>query len=149
MLFLFFFLWAQAIERIKELAVVIAGKDAAEKRQLLRKCAETSLNSKLVGGEKEFFGEMVVDAVLSLEQDVPLKMIGIKKVPYAPSGRLLCAPQDGTVFPLRKVLYFLSGRYCISSQEGTVFPLRKVLYSLSGRYCISSREGTVCPWGCC
>eukprot|EP00898_Chlorokybus_atmophyticus_P002236 jgi/Chlat1/3012/Chrsp201S03265 len=69
-----------AIAHVKELATSIEGKDPEERASLLEKCAETSLSSKLVGGEKQFFGKMVVDAVLSLDDDVPLNMIGVKKV---------------------------------------------------------------------
>ena len=47
---------------------------------LLEKCAQTALNSKLIAHQKEFFGEMAVDAVMSLEDDLNLKMIGVKKV---------------------------------------------------------------------
>lgn len=49
-------------------------------RDILTKCAITSLNSKLVSAHKEFFGEMVVDAVMSLDKLLPLSMIGMKKV---------------------------------------------------------------------
>jgi T-complex protein 1 subunit eta len=52
----------------------------SEQRSLLEKCAQTALNSKLIAHQKEFFGEMAVDAVLSLEDDLNLKMIGVKKV---------------------------------------------------------------------
>lgn len=51
-----------------------------EQRQLLEKCAATALNSKLIAGQKDFFSKMVVDAVMSLEELMSLKMIGIKKV---------------------------------------------------------------------
>lgn len=37
-----------AVEKVKELSVSLEGKSEAEKRELLRKCASTSLNSKLV-----------------------------------------------------------------------------------------------------
>eukprot|EP00270_Netrium_digitus_P006850 TRINITY_DN1979_c0_g1_i2.p1 TRINITY_DN1979_c0_g1~~TRINITY_DN1979_c0_g1_i2.p1 ORF type:complete len:582 (-),score=189.86 TRINITY_DN1979_c0_g1_i2:150-1850(-) len=71
-----------AVAKVKELAVGIVGQDGGEeeKRAMLRRCAETSLSSKLVGGEKEFFAQMVVDAVMVLDEDVPLNMIGVKKV---------------------------------------------------------------------
>jgi len=70
-----------AVARVKELAVSIEGKNPAEKAELLKKCAMTTLSSKLVGGEKEFFGQMCVDAVMSLDQDLlDPRMIGIKKV---------------------------------------------------------------------
>lgn len=59
----------------------IEGKDEADKRSLLEKCAQTTLSSKLVGGEKEFFAKMVVDTVSSLDPVLlDLKMIGMKKV---------------------------------------------------------------------
>jgi len=68
------------VKKVKELAVSIEGKSLVEKKSLLEKCAATTLSSKLVGGEKEFFAKMVVDAVTSLGQDSRLNMIGIKKV---------------------------------------------------------------------
>ncbi|MCL4135341.1 UNVERIFIED_CONTAM: hypothetical protein GTU68_046839 [Idotea baltica] len=49
-------------------------------RATLEKCAGTSLNSKLIHQQKDFFGRMVVDAVMSLDVLLPLDMIGIKKV---------------------------------------------------------------------
>lgn len=51
-----------------------------EQRQLLEKCAATAMNSKLIAGQKDFFSKMVVDAVMSLDELLSLKMIGIKKV---------------------------------------------------------------------
>ncbi|KAA3463142.1 T-complex protein 1 subunit eta [Gossypium australe] len=71
----------QAIEKIKELAVSIEGKSLEEKKSLLAKCAATTLSSKLIGGEKEFFASMVVDAVIAIGSEDRLNMIGIKKVP--------------------------------------------------------------------
>ncbi|AQK60528.1 T-complex protein 1 subunit eta, partial [Zea mays] len=70
-----------AIQRVKELAVSIEGKSLEEKKSLLAKCAATTLSSKLIGGEKEFFASMVVDAVLAIGNDDRLNLIGIKKVP--------------------------------------------------------------------
>lgn len=60
----------KCLDRIKEISVKIADKDAAEKRDLLIKCAQTSLNSKIISKYKEFFSEMVVDAVLYLDEDL-------------------------------------------------------------------------------
>ncbi|KAG1360634.1 putative T-complex protein 1 subunit eta [Cocos nucifera] len=70
-----------AIDKIKELAVSIEGKSLEEKKTLLAKCAATTLSSKLIGGEKEFFASMVVDAVMAIGNDDRLNLIGIKKVP--------------------------------------------------------------------
>lgn len=47
---------------------------------MLAKCAATTLSSKLIGGEKEFFATMVVDAVMAIGNDDRLNLIGIKKV---------------------------------------------------------------------
>jgi T-complex protein 1 subunit eta len=52
-----------------------------DKRDLLIKCAATTLNSKLISHQKNFFAPIVVDAVLSLDEDLALDMIGVKKVP--------------------------------------------------------------------
>jgi len=69
-----------AVERINELCAKIGTEE--NKRETLTKCAATAMSSKLVAANKEFFSNMVVDAVLSIEQDIlPLEMIGIKKVP--------------------------------------------------------------------
>ena len=51
-----------------------------EQRELLLKCASTALNSKLVASYKDIFSPMVVDAVMMLDDLLPLKMIGIKKI---------------------------------------------------------------------
>jgi T-complex protein 1 subunit eta len=68
------------IDRIKELAVRIEKSNEVEHRSLLEKCAATAMSSKLIHQQKEFFSKMVVDAVLILDELLPLNMIGIKKV---------------------------------------------------------------------
>uniref|UniRef100_A0A8C3ZN93 T-complex protein 1 subunit eta n=1 Tax=Denticeps clupeoides TaxID=299321 RepID=A0A8C3ZN93_9TELE len=69
-----------AVKKIKDIAVTIKKDDREEQRKLLEKCAATALNSKLIAGQKEFFSNMVVDAVMMLDELLPLKMIGMKKV---------------------------------------------------------------------
>ncbi|XP_046548348.1 T-complex protein 1 subunit eta-like isoform X1 [Haliotis rubra] len=69
-----------AVNKIKEIAVQIKKDDVSEQRSLLEKCAATSLSSKLVASQKDFFAKMVVDAVMMLDELLPLNMIGIKKV---------------------------------------------------------------------
>jgi T-complex protein 1 subunit eta len=69
-----------AVDKIKELAVKIQHEDKEKERELLIKCAATALNSKLVAGQKEFFAQMVVEAVSLLDDLLPLNMIGVKKV---------------------------------------------------------------------
>lgn len=71
-----------AVAKIKELAVDIKREDPAEFRQLLEKCAQTAMLSKIILHNSDFFTKMVVDAVLSLDQStLDEKMIGVKKVP--------------------------------------------------------------------
>lgn len=67
-------------DKINQLAVKIEKGDSNNQRNLLEKCAATALNSKLIHQQKEFFSKMVVDAVLQLDELLPLNMIGIKKV---------------------------------------------------------------------
>lgn len=88
-----------AVDKIKELSVRVgsgecndeafetlvdheasnAGNDA-ERRNLLVKCAATAMSSKLINQQKDFFSEMVVNAVSMLDELMPLNMIGMKKV---------------------------------------------------------------------
>ena len=70
----------RCVERIKEISVKIADHSTEERRDLLKKCAQTSLNSKIISKYKEFFSEMVVNAVEHLEADLDKSFIGIKKV---------------------------------------------------------------------
>ena len=52
-----------------------------KKREMLLKCAQTSLNSKLLSHYKEFFAEMVVSAVEKLDTNLLDKdLVGIKQV---------------------------------------------------------------------
>lgn len=63
------------------MAVSLEGRSLEEKKDLLRKCAMTSMNSKLVSGEKDFFADLIVDAVSKLDPStLDLRMIGMKKV---------------------------------------------------------------------
>ena len=70
----------QCVDRIRSVAVKIEDKSEEEKRDLLEKCAQTSLNSKIIAKYKEFFAKMVVDAVLYLDEDLDQSDIGIKKI---------------------------------------------------------------------
>lgn len=71
-----------AVDRIQEISVKIdkTVDTTAEKRALLEKCAMTTLSSKLVSQQKEFFAKIVVDAVMQLDELLPLNMIGVKKI---------------------------------------------------------------------
>jgi T-complex protein 1 subunit eta len=68
------------LDRIKEVSVKIGDKTGEEKIDLLEKCAQTSLNSKIISKHKEFFGKMVVEAVMSIDKDLNKEDIGIKKI---------------------------------------------------------------------
>ncbi len=68
------------VDKINDLAVRIAKEKADERRELLVKCAATALSSKLIHQQKDFFAEMVVNAVTMLDELMPLNMIGMKKV---------------------------------------------------------------------
>ncbi|KAJ8915228.1 hypothetical protein NQ315_015451 [Exocentrus adspersus] len=68
------------LEKIQELAVKINKSNAADFRSLLEKCATTAMSSKLINLQRDFFSKMVVDAVLLLDELLPLNMIGIKMV---------------------------------------------------------------------
>ncbi|KAI8074982.1 T-complex protein 1 subunit eta [Gongronella butleri] len=71
-----------SINKIKELAVKINKDNKEEFHDLLSKCAATAMSSKLIYSQKEFFTKMVVDAVLSLDQEsLNERLIGIKRVP--------------------------------------------------------------------
>ncbi|CCH61046.1 hypothetical protein TBLA_0D05540 [Henningerozyma blattae CBS 6284] len=71
-----------AVSKIKELAVDITNNKEQNNRQLLERCAKTAMSSKLIHNNSDFFVKMVVDSVLSLDQDeLDEKLIGIKKIP--------------------------------------------------------------------
>ncbi|CAI6093322.1 hypothetical protein V2G26_017662 [Clonostachys chloroleuca] len=68
-----------AVNKIKEIAV---STNEGNRRETLGKLAATAMTSKLIKRNTEFFTKMVVDAVLSLDQDdLNEKLIGIKKIP--------------------------------------------------------------------
>lgn len=66
-----------AVQKVKELAEPVK---IGDKKDMLIKCAMTTLNSKLVSTQREYFGKLVVEAVSQLDERLPLNMIGIKKV---------------------------------------------------------------------
>ncbi|KAI9874586.1 MAG: T-complex protein 1 subunit eta [Pleopsidium flavum] len=67
-----------AVNKIKEIAV---NTSEGNKRETLRRLAATAMSSKLIHRNADFFTKMVVDAVLSLDQDdLNENLIGIKKI---------------------------------------------------------------------
>lgn len=69
---------SMAVNKVKEIAVNTIENN---QRDTLRKLAGTAMSSKLIHRNSDFFTKMVVDAVLSLDQDdLNNKLIGVKKV---------------------------------------------------------------------
>ncbi|KAG5492806.1 hypothetical protein JKF63_01386 [Porcisia hertigi] len=68
-----------AMRALDELCVPFRAENDSNEENLIR-CAETALNSKLINTERRFFAEMAVKAVMSLDDDMNLGLIGIKKV---------------------------------------------------------------------
>ena len=69
---------AMAVNKIMEIAVTTREPN---RRDTLRRLAATAMNSKLIHRNADFFTKMVVDAVLSLDQeDLNENLIGIKKI---------------------------------------------------------------------
>ncbi|GAM90291.1 hypothetical protein ANO11243_083340 [Dothideomycetidae sp. 11243] len=70
-----------AVNKIREIAVDVRGEKDEERRETLKKLAATAMSSKLIHRNADFFTQMVVDAVLSLDQDdLNDRLIGIKKI---------------------------------------------------------------------
>lgn len=69
-----------AVEKIKEISVNIEKSDKEKFYGFLIKCAITSMSSKLIHSYEDIFAKMVVDAVLTLDEELNEKLIGIKKV---------------------------------------------------------------------
>lgn len=70
-----------ALEELKRLSIKFKEKSKEEKREMLRKCAGTALNSKLLAAYKDYFSKLVVEAVEHLDTDLLEKdLIGIKQV---------------------------------------------------------------------
>jgi T-complex protein 1 subunit eta len=65
-----------AISKLNEIAVSIDGSQ----RDILKRCAMTTLRSKLVSDSREFFAEMIVDAVDNLDEELRLEDLGVKLV---------------------------------------------------------------------
>eukprot|EP00753_Platysulcus_tardus_P018589 PLAT6941.1.p1 GENE.PLAT6941.1~~PLAT6941.1.p1 ORF type:complete len:580 (+),score=358.18 PLAT6941.1:63-1802(+) len=69
-----------AVSKLREISIGVEDGDEDGKRALLERVAGTALNSKLISSHKAFFSPMVVDAVMSLDDDLDLAMVGVKKV---------------------------------------------------------------------
>ena len=49
-----------SIDRIREVSIKIADESIEGRRDILKKCAQTSLNSKIISNYKEFFADMLL-----------------------------------------------------------------------------------------
>jgi len=68
------------LQKLSDIAIDLTQKSAEERNHMLLRCAETTLNSKLVADYKTFFAEKIVKAVNLLDDDMDHKAVGIKKV---------------------------------------------------------------------
>lgn len=64
------------LKRLDEISIKLSDQSD----EIFIKCASTTLSSKMIAQKREFFSRLVVDAVKSLDDYLPLNMIGIKKV---------------------------------------------------------------------
>lgn len=69
-----------AVDKINEVSMKIDKSNEIAIINIAEECATTSMCSKLIHQQKEFFSKMVVKAVMMLDDMLPLNMIGIKKV---------------------------------------------------------------------
>ncbi|KAG7211813.1 hypothetical protein KM043_011044 [Ampulex compressa] len=69
-----------AIDEIHLLSVRMDKSDFSKQVEFLEECAATSMSSKLIHHQKKHFSQLVVKAVMMLDDLLPLNMIGIKKV---------------------------------------------------------------------
>lgn len=69
-----------ALQKLETLQIDLLSKNQEERTALLTRCAETTLNSKLVSGYKHFFAKMAVQAVSLLDEELDKSLIGIKRV---------------------------------------------------------------------
>ncbi|OHT10337.1 T-complex protein 1 subunit eta [Tritrichomonas foetus] len=65
-----------AIKKLNSIAVSING----DERSVLEKCAATTLRSKLVSDNREFFAKIIVDAVDNLDDNLRLEDLGVKLI---------------------------------------------------------------------
>uniref|UniRef100_A0A8C9GX69 T-complex protein 1 subunit eta n=1 Tax=Piliocolobus tephrosceles TaxID=591936 RepID=A0A8C9GX69_9PRIM len=68
------------IKKLNELSLNFSNKNEEEKKNILLKCAQTALNSKLISNHKNFFATLVVNAAYQLGDSLDKRNVGIKKV---------------------------------------------------------------------
>jgi len=65
---------------LNRIAIRVNRGDPQEVRDMLERCASTAMNSKLIANSQDYFKKLVVDAVMALDDDLPLDMIGMKRI---------------------------------------------------------------------
>lgn len=70
----------KVMEHLNAVAITVSEEEPEKKRMMLEKVAGTALNSKLIRSHRDYFAPMIVDAVCSLDADLDLGLVGIKKV---------------------------------------------------------------------
>ncbi|PVU97310.1 hypothetical protein BB561_000620 [Smittium simulii] len=71
-----------AVNRVNEVALSVDKENDQQMHDLLIKCARTSMSSKLINTSSEFFADLAVRAILTLDKNnMDQKLIGIKKIP--------------------------------------------------------------------
>jgi len=70
-----------SLEKLKTFQIQVDSNDPQAKRDMLIKCAQTALNSKLLNSYKKHFGELVVQAIEKLDPNLLDKdLVGVKGV---------------------------------------------------------------------
>eukprot|EP01107_Rhizomastix_libera_P017497 TRINITY_DN837_c0_g1_i3.p1 TRINITY_DN837_c0_g1~~TRINITY_DN837_c0_g1_i3.p1 ORF type:complete len:239 (+),score=66.43 TRINITY_DN837_c0_g1_i3:31-717(+) len=69
-----------ARKKILEMAIPF-DKNSDKAREFLENCAATSMQSKLIAHQRDYFKKLVVDAVQHLDENLDIDMIGVKKEP--------------------------------------------------------------------
>jgi T-complex protein 1 subunit eta len=70
-----------AVEKVQELAIPFDQVTRTGNDEMLLKCASTALNSKLISTHQDLFAPMIVDAIRSLDEDIGLDLVAVKKIP--------------------------------------------------------------------
>lgn len=70
-----------AVARLKEIEINLENLEGLEEMDMLKQCALTAMNSKIIKQNGDFFSDLVVKAVLALDRDdLDESLIGVKKV---------------------------------------------------------------------
>lgn len=69
------------VNRLREIELNLDSLTGLEEKDMLKQCALTAMNSKIIKQNGDFFSDLVVNAVLALDRDdLDESLIGVKKV---------------------------------------------------------------------